>query len=656
MLIDGSGSMWGEVDGDHKIVILRRNLSELVGHLQTDSEVGLFAFGHREKGNCGDIEEIIPPGPFDAQALTAAIESIQPKGKTPLSAAVRQAAESLRYTEEKATVVILGDGRESCGMDPCATAEELERTGVDLTVHSIAFDLADEVGTQQLQCFAQKTGGLFIQAADSVELVAALEEVQQEVAPAAAPEPAPAPTPRTVVLIAQDAASGTTIPGALTWTFINAETEEITVLDGPSGTAADELAPGTYDVIVESEQGFGEGRFSIDGSGETQVVVDLLASAPAGLVLARESLPAGEVLNVEWTFQGQPDDLLFITATDASENRYPLDDHRRHVVGSGSLASLVAPLEPGAYEVRYFSLAAGGVLHRAAVEVEPAQVELRGPAEADTGTSVEVHWSGPAAPGDIIFLAPVDWGPQSYPSRAGDRVPASTANPVQVPVPDRAGPHEYRYYSWANGKALAAVPIEVVLRAASVTAPSAIPAGSVVSVEFNGPKLGGDTLFFIDADSDANRYYSGGEFQKLVSSGSPARITAPAEPGRYEVRYFSPDGGGLLAKSAVDITAPDVTLDAPRLVKRGETFQLRAIGPAAPGDMVFLSKADSGDNRYPTGANDQFRPTPDGGGFFDDDGLYVFDVTAPAAPGQYEVRYFSWPNGRVLDRRALLVR
>ena len=662
LVIDGSGSMWGQVEGEAKISMLRRNLGDLLGELQTDAEVGLVAFGHREKGNCADIEEIVPPGPFDPEILGAAIAGIQPKGMTPLSEAVRLAADSLRFTEEKATVVILGDGRESCGMDPCSTAEELERTGVDFTVHAIAFDLADEEGTRQLQCFARETGGVFFEAANSVELVAALEEVRQEVAPESLPEPEPEPEQEpaaaapAVLLTARDALTGAEIAGVLDWTFINTQNERLVAFSAESGTESGALAPGEYDVIVQADEGFGEGRAIVADDGPSEIVVEVVAAVPAGLVLGRESLPAGAVLAVEWTFQGQPDDMLFIAPLDQSDNRYPTDEVRRHLVGAGEIARLVVPAVGGTYEVRYFSPSAGGVLHRASFRVTPSEVSLQGPKEALAGSSIEVYWAGPAAPGDMIFVAPADWANDVYPSRSSDRAEASGISPLRVPVPGSVGRHELRYFSWANGAALAAVALDVKLRPARVSAPLSVPAGSVVPVDFEGPRLDGDTLFFITAGADESRYYRQSSHETHASGASPARIIAPAEPGAYEVRYFSPENGGLLARFAVEVVAPEVQLDAPRLVQRGETFELRATGPSAPGDIVFVIESASPDNRYPGNSSQRHVVGPDGGGFFDDDGFYVFDVVAPAQPGGYEVRYFSWENAATLDRRALIVR
>ena len=107
IVFDGSGSMWGQIEGRTKIEIARDAMSGVLGNLPGDLELGLFAYGHREKGNCSDIELIVPPGAGTAAAIRQATDGITPKGKTPLSAAVRKAAETLRFTEDKATVVLV---------------------------------------------------------------------------------------------------------------------------------------------------------------------------------------------------------------------------------------------------------------------------------------------------------------------------------------------------------------------------------------------------------------------------------------------------------------------------------------------------------------------------------------------------------------------
>ena len=194
IVLDASGSMWGQIDGKPKLEIARETLRTVLQSVPADLELGLIAYGHREKGNCDDIELVVPPGAGTSAAITAAADGMKFLGKTPLTAAVRQAAEALRYTEDKATVVLITDGLETCNADPCAVGNELEQSGVDFTAHVVGFGLTAEEG-RQVACLAENTGGKYIQAGDAAALEEAL--VATVVAPAPAPEPAPAPAPET---------------------------------------------------------------------------------------------------------------------------------------------------------------------------------------------------------------------------------------------------------------------------------------------------------------------------------------------------------------------------------------------------------------------------------------------------------------------------
>jgi Ca-activated chloride channel family protein len=115
-----------------------------------------------------------------------AIGGLGPKGKTPLGDAVRQAAAALQYTEDPATVVLISDGKENCGMDPCALGTELARTGVDFTALVIGFDV-DEIDQAGLRCLAENTGGLFLPAEDATGLREAIDRTVEEVEAPPAP-------------------------------------------------------------------------------------------------------------------------------------------------------------------------------------------------------------------------------------------------------------------------------------------------------------------------------------------------------------------------------------------------------------------------------------------------------------------------------------
>lgn len=197
IVLDGSGSMWAQIEGEARISIARETLSSVLAELPEDLELGLMSYGHREKGNCGDIEMLVAPASGTGAAIAAAADKINPKGMTPLSDAVRLAAEDLRYTEEKATVILITDGLETCEVDPCALGSDLEAQGIDFTTHVLGFGLSDEEG-RQVACLAENTGGKYLSAQNGDDLVSALTETVAQVAQAApepVPEPEPAPEP-----------------------------------------------------------------------------------------------------------------------------------------------------------------------------------------------------------------------------------------------------------------------------------------------------------------------------------------------------------------------------------------------------------------------------------------------------------------------------
>ena len=140
LVLDASGSMWGQIEGRAKIAIAREAVGTMLGGW-SDGDIGLMAYGHRRKGDCADIELLIEPGPMQAEAIRQQVQALNPVGMTPISASVRQAATLLRFTEQKATVILVSDGEETCNADPCELGAELERAGVDFTAHVIGFDI-----------------------------------------------------------------------------------------------------------------------------------------------------------------------------------------------------------------------------------------------------------------------------------------------------------------------------------------------------------------------------------------------------------------------------------------------------------------------------------------------------------------------------------
>ncbi len=175
LILDASGSMWGQIEGENKIVIARRVLGGLVDGLDDGSEVGVIAYGHRREGDCDDIETVVSIGPLDKGSVKRTVEALNPKGKTPITRSVERAFDALEGREGGATVILVSDGLETCGGDPCAAVRAARERGIDFILHVVGFDVAGE-DVSSLECAAQAGDGLFISAENAEELDAALDQ------------------------------------------------------------------------------------------------------------------------------------------------------------------------------------------------------------------------------------------------------------------------------------------------------------------------------------------------------------------------------------------------------------------------------------------------------------------------------------------------
>jgi hypothetical protein len=178
-ILDGSGSMWGRLDNVEKIVIAKERMAELVQELE-GVNMGLIVYGHRRKGDCDDIEIMVPLGAGNKVAVIQQIQSISPKGKTPITKSLELAAQQLETIEEETEIVLVSDGLETCKGDPCAYVKSLKDKGINFKMDVVGFDVsAKERG--QLECIAKAGGGRYFSAQNAMQLKEAFTEVKKEV-------------------------------------------------------------------------------------------------------------------------------------------------------------------------------------------------------------------------------------------------------------------------------------------------------------------------------------------------------------------------------------------------------------------------------------------------------------------------------------------
>ena len=191
-IFDSSGSMKKPIEGgESRSKAAKQALVKALATMPADTNVGLFMYGHRRAKDCSDIEMVSPPGTGDSKDIAQKILDSQPKGETPIAAALEAVASYFTPLKGQTnSIVLVTDGIEECGGDPCAAARAIREAGTDLKVHVVGFTL-NETQRQTLQCVADETGGKFLDAQDAAGLSDALAEVQVAVAetPPAPAEP-----------------------------------------------------------------------------------------------------------------------------------------------------------------------------------------------------------------------------------------------------------------------------------------------------------------------------------------------------------------------------------------------------------------------------------------------------------------------------------
>lgn len=271
LVLDASGSMWGQIEGRSKIAIARDVIGELLEGWRSEDALGLTAYGHRRRGDCADIEQLVPLATDNGRQMLDAVATITPKGKTPIGASVTRAAEELEYRSAPATVVLVSDGRETCDADPCEIAAALARDGLDFTAHVIGFDVTEDEHAG-LACIASETGGIFVAARDAGELREAVQRALQTATKTQTPG---------LWLGAALAAERDLVRDDVTWRIVRVAPDGrdgVLVHEGSSPTLF--LTPGTatYRAIAEFQGVQGFAQFDYEAGTSARHVIGLGAS------------------------------------------------------------------------------------------------------------------------------------------------------------------------------------------------------------------------------------------------------------------------------------------------------------------------------------------------------------------------------------------
>ena len=338
LILDASGSMWGQIEGKAKIEIAREVIADLLSTADANVELGLTAYGHRQKSDCEDIEVLVPVDKGTSADIIKKIKAIIPKGKTPLTAAVKRVAETMHYQKQRTAVVLISDGVETCDADPCAIGAELAMHGTDFTTHVIGFDIKKE-DQKGLRCLAKNTGGIFIPAGNTQSLQAALKKTVAKAKEAQ--ENIKDPGKASLQAPSQVQAGS---PFEVQWHGPDSRSDYITIVKESADASAYMSYAYTKEgsplkIIAPDQEGVYQIRYIFSHTNKILATRSIQITAAGSVLKFASSVPAGSEFNLEWTGPNNSTD--YITVVPKGSGSY---EYMSYVYASkGSPVKLTAP-------------------------------------------------------------------------------------------------------------------------------------------------------------------------------------------------------------------------------------------------------------------------------------------------------------------------
>ena len=657
MVFDASGSMWARLeDGKSRIEVAREVIAEFSSSRDASVPFGVVAYGHNRRGDCADIETVLPLGTYPGADISQTINELNPQGMTPLTDSMALARDMIPRTAEAADIILVTDGLENCGGDPCALAADMAAEGITLRAHVVGFALEDEA-VQTLSCVPEQTGGQLFTTHSGEELSQALSQIASpEPASEPAPETEPAPEPEEPELPmaeihAPDAApAGSTIE--VRWGGPEDEGDFIAVVEpgapeGASGHSrrASRRLSGNDSVAIQMPDALGtfELRYVHGDTDATLAMRDIQLEPVEARVSAPEEINVGATFEVDWEGPVNRNDYIAIVPVGAP------DDHTGHgrratsrVSESGEPVSLQAPDALGPHEVRYVIRDSRRVLAAQEVTLTPVEASVSAPEEVGAGGTFEVNWEGPVNRNDYIAIVPVG-APDDHTGhgrRATSRV-AESGEPVSLQAPDALGPHEVRYVIRDSRRVLAAQELTLTPVSASLEAPETVLPGADFEVRWEGPQNRRDYIAIVEPDAPQG---DSGDSRSASrrASGDSVTLTAPEEAGEYEVRYVINDSDRTLTAIPIIVGGTDVSLTVDGPVETGGVVEVGFTGPGRFEDLIEIvaAGAEPDDSAMQEARASQGSPVR---------------LFAPSRAGSYKVRYRASDSGEVLATAPLEV-
>jgi Ca-activated chloride channel family protein len=148
-VFDASKSMSAKFENSTRMDGAKNLFYRFVDSLGKDKSIqfALRMYGHTIKyppGDCKDSKLIVPFGPNNLALIKQKVSTAKPTGITPIEHSLTESAADFKDTKTNNIVILITDGIEECGGDPCVARQKLLAKGIVFKPFIIGIGLSPE--------------------------------------------------------------------------------------------------------------------------------------------------------------------------------------------------------------------------------------------------------------------------------------------------------------------------------------------------------------------------------------------------------------------------------------------------------------------------------------------------------------------------------
>ncbi len=161
IIFDASGSMSGQFGETDRISAAKQMLNKMVDSFSQfkNVELALRVYGHQsdlKNVDCNDTKLEIPFSANNHELIKKRVSLLRPKGYTPIARSLAQCVNDFPNDGPNSTtrnlIILITDGLEECGGNPCEVSQELQKKGIVLKPFIIGLGSDPEVFRKFFSC------------------------------------------------------------------------------------------------------------------------------------------------------------------------------------------------------------------------------------------------------------------------------------------------------------------------------------------------------------------------------------------------------------------------------------------------------------------------------------------------------------------------